>query len=243
MAQDRALAASVGRQRRGFADLASPVLLSSDLLARANRKLNRLVAPYEFIVRLVEVLYFGSLVEMESEEHMQRLDGFLFDMNLFFETLLLRFLSENLPGFRVDSQHGLTEMMRYVPGHNPRRRHAPRPRPDYAIRQKKKVVGLLDAKYRDLWEHSLPRDILYQLSVYALSQPKGSTAAILYPTTASTATHSLIEIREPSSGGTAGYVALRPVHVGHLARLVEAEGSQGRAAREAAARQLAGVEA
>ncbi len=50
--------------------------------------------------------------------------------------------------------------------------------------------------------------MLYQLSVYALSQPKGSTAAILYPTTASTATRSLIEIREPSTGGTAGYVAL-----------------------------------
>jgi 5-methylcytosine-specific restriction enzyme subunit McrC len=241
MAQDGALAASVGRQRRWFADLASPVLLSSDLLARANRKLNRLVAPYEFIVRLVEVLYFGSLVEMEGEEHMQRLDGFLFDMNLFFETLLLRFLSENLPGFRVDSQHGLTEMMRYVPGHNPRRRHAPRPRPDYAIRKKKKVLALLDAKYRDLWEHSLPRDMLYQLSVYALSQPKGSTAAILYPTTASTATGSLIEIREPATGGAAGYVALRPVHVGRLAELIESEGRLGRDAREEAARELAGL--
>ena len=99
----------------------------------------------------------------------------------------------------------------------------------------------MDAKSRDLWENSLPRDMLYQLSVYALSQQKGSTAAILYPTTASTASRSLIEIREPSRGGTAGYVALRPVHVGRLAELIEAEGSKGRAAREKAARQLAGL--
>jgi 5-methylcytosine-specific restriction enzyme subunit McrC len=241
MAQDHALAASVGRQRRWLADLASPVSLSADLLARANRSLNRLVAPYEFIVRLVEILYFGSLVEMEGEKKTQRLDGFLFDMNLFFETLLLRFLSENLPGLQVDSQHGLTGMMRYVPGHNPKGRTAPRPRPDYAIRRRKQVLALLDAKYRDLWENSLPRDMLYQLSVYALSQPKGSTAAILYPTTASTASRALIEIREPSSGGTAGYVDLRPVLVGRIVELIEAEGPRGRAARETAARELAGL--
>ena len=81
----------------------------------------------------------------------------------------------------------------------------------------------MDAKSRDLWENSLPRDMLYQLSVYVLSHQKGSTAAILYPTTASTASRSLIEIREPSSGGTAEYVALRPVHVGRLAELIEAK--------------------
>jgi len=66
----------------------------------------------------------------------------------------------------------------------------------------------MDAKSRDLWENSLPRDMLYQLSVYVLSHQKGSTAAILYPTTASTASRSLIEIREPSSGGTAGCIAI-----------------------------------
>jgi 5-methylcytosine-specific restriction enzyme subunit McrC len=241
MAQDHKLAAAVGRQRNWMADLASPVSLSSDLLARANRSLNRLVAPYEFVIRLVEILHFGSLVEMEGEAQPQLLDGFLFDMNLFFESLLLRFLRENLSGLQVDSQHGLTSMMRYVPGQNPRGQRSPKPRPDYAIRRGEKVLTLLDAKYRDLWETSLPRDMLYQLSVYALSQPRGSTAAILYPSTARTAQRALIEVREPSSGATAGYVALRPVHVGRLAELVETEGPKGRAAREATAREFAGL--
>ena len=240
-AQHRALAASVARQRRSLADVASPAALSSDLLAQANRSLNRLVARYESIVRLVEILYFGTLIEMEGEYRTHRLNGFLFDMNRFFEALLLRFLGENLRGFRVDSQHRLTGMMRYVPGHNPRGRHAPRPRPDYAIRKDEDTVALLDAKYRDLWESSLPRDMLYQLSIYALSQSKGSTAAILYPTTTSAARSALIQIREPSAGGTAGYVALRPVHVRRLAELVEAEGPEGRAEREEAACRLAGL--
>ena len=72
----------------------------------------------------------------------------------------------------------------------------PRPRPDYAVKQGRKVVTLLDAKYRDLWEKSLLRDMLYQLSVYALRQPRSSTAAILYPTDAPIASASGGEINE-----------------------------------------------
>jgi 5-methylcytosine-specific restriction enzyme subunit McrC len=241
LAQEHRLAATVGRQKRLMMDLASPVTLSADLLARADRSINRLVAPYKFIVRLVEILYFGSFVEMESHGPAERLDGFLFDMNLFFQSVLERFLRENLPGLQVDSEHGLTDMMRYVPGHNPQGRQSPRPRPDYAVRRRQRVLALLDAKYRDLWEHSLPREMLYQLSVYALSQPKGSTAAILYPTSANAARPSLIELREPSTGKIAGYVALRPVHVGRLSELVRREGAPGQAAREKTARELAGI--
>jgi hypothetical protein len=42
-------------------------------------------------------------------------------------------------------------------------------------------------------------------------QPKGSTAAILYPISAPGAREALLEIRDPVSGGVRGYVALRPV--------------------------------
>ena len=238
---DRVLAADIGRQMSLMAEHTRSVRLSASLLDKASRALNRLVAPYEYILRLIQILHFGTFVDFHDADESYPLPGFLFDMNRFFQSLLNRFLSENLPGFHVQNEYGLTEMMRYVAGQNPRGRQSPKPRPDYAIHRKNKLVALLDAKYRDLWDRSLPREMLYQLSVYALSQPRGSTAAILYPTTARGAKESMIEIREPLTGRGAGFVALRPVNVDHLVSLIEAEGRSGQEDRERSARRLAGV--
>jgi 5-methylcytosine-specific restriction enzyme subunit McrC len=244
IAEDRALASSVGRQRKRLAEYARPVRLSSAILDQAKRALNRLVAPYEYVLRLIEILHRGSLVDLNDDvDRAHPLPGFLFDMNRFFQALLERFLSENLPGLHVQREYGLAEMMRYLPGHNPRQRRSPKPRPDYAITGtgRGRAPSLLDAKYRDLWEQPLPRDMLYQLSVYALSQPRGSTSAILYPTTDDAARSSRIEIREPLTGGSAGFVALRPVKLRRLVELIEADGVRGQTQREETARELVGV--
>tara|TARA_R110002096_G_scaffold433887_1_gene653677 strand:+ start:17043 stop:18401 length:1359 start_codon:yes stop_codon:yes gene_type:complete len=241
LAQDRSLAASVRRLGRTFAEFATPIQLSASVLEESERAINRLVRPYRSVVRLIELLYQGSLVNFDGQHEARRLPGFLFDMNRFFQTLLERFLIENLRAFDVEPEHGLSEMMRFVPGHNPSKRKAPRPRPDYAVKQGRNVLALLDAKYRDLWEKPLPRDMLYQLSIYALSQPKGSTAAILYPSDKPEARPSLIEIREPMSGEVSGYVAQRPVNLTRLVELVGLTGSHGEAARESYALFLSGL--
>lgn len=239
MASNRRLRASVAQQHGLLATLASPVRLSSRLLDRAARSVDRLTSRYASILELVGALYAGTLLDLSRPPEGPALGGFLFDMNAFWQRVLDRFLRENLDPLRVESEHGLTSMMRFVPGQNPKRRRDPTPRPDYAIRDGRKIIALLDAKYRDLWERSLPREMLYQLAIYALSQPAGSTAAILFPTTDVGAKPSRIEIRDPLTRTATGYVALRPVVLSRLVRLLDDVGEDARRTRGRFARELA----
>jgi 5-methylcytosine-specific restriction enzyme subunit McrC len=69
---------------------------------------------------------------------------------------------------------------------------------------------VLDAKYRDLWERPLPREMLYQLAVYAVGHEPRS-AAILYPTLDSAATEARIQINDIMFGRQMAQVSQRPV--------------------------------
>jgi 5-methylcytosine-specific restriction enzyme subunit McrC len=157
------------RLRRLVARIAEHVSvfpLTAKSLATARRRLNRMTAAYEPAFDLIALLLEGTGVSLEDAEQRLALPGFLFDMNLFFEALLTRFLTTNLPGYQVHSQFRLRDMMRYLPEANPLHRQAPTPRPDIVIRQGGKTIAMLDTKYRDLWNKPLPRDMLHQLAIY-----------------------------------------------------------------------------
>ena len=223
LAIDPVLATRLRQLARFLEDRVGTILLEPAVLTRLRREENRLLAAYAPAFELIALLAhdIGATATAESKEAIE-LPGFLFDMNRFFERLMERFLTEHLPDCQVLGQQTLRGLFTYDRDHNPLGRQAPRPRPDFVIKAPGGRTAVLDAKYRDLWGDSLPREMLYQLAIYTLGGLGGGVAAILYPTTAVDATEQRVRVREPLQGNVVGTVALRPVMVEHLADLVMA---------------------
>lgn len=219
VAADRALKVRARRLAARLEATIAPIRLDRQVFQRLAGETNRLTRAYEPAVSVIGILYEAGGLSLDDGREEPSLPGFLFDMNRFFQALLTRFLSDNLPDHTVVSEHRLTGMFSYVPGWNPRRGQAPTPRPDFVVSQGPKTVAILDAKYRDLWTNPLPRDMLYQLAIYAMSH-EGGTATILYPTTHTEAREARIEVRSPIDGRSQALIGLRPVVLDRLEALI-----------------------
>lgn len=220
IARDRDLRSDLRRTAAILEDDISRIAVNAPLIDRLRRQMNRLTVAYEPAISLIEILISSSGVSLEGAPQEPRLPGFLFDMNRFFQRLLGRFLRENLPDHDVQEERAIKGMMEYSADHNPRSCRAPALRPDYCVKVKNGKPLLFDAKYRDLWAEVLPREMLYQLAIYALSQRPPGRATILYPTMNSAARDSVIRIHEPVGGNTRAEVVQRPVNLARLAELV-----------------------
>jgi 5-methylcytosine-specific restriction enzyme subunit McrC len=222
VSQEANLTSQLRRLAARLQDQVSLITLSAHVLRRLDRESSRLVAAYRPSLEIICMLRESLGVSFEGKTAKYQLPGFLFDMNRFFQSLLSRFLKENLKHVAIIEENRLKEMMVYLPSHNPKGLQAPMLRPDFIVRRGQKIVAILDAKYRDLWAKPLPRSMLYQLGMYALSQPIGTSAAILYPTTSPSACEQVIAIRDsdPATAGHRAYVILRPVYLDKLERLI-----------------------
>ena len=216
----------------------SPINLNSAVMNQVARQLNRLTKSYLPAMSIIRLLVEAQGVTLGGEAITSRLPGFLFDMNAFFQALLSRFLRENLPGYSVIDEHSLKGMMRYNPNFSPPRR-SPTPRPDYVIRQGSRTCSILDAKYRDIWEKDLPRHMLYQLVIYAISHRDQPCSTILYPTFHPSAREVRIDVTDPVYGKNIGQVCLRPIDLAQLEELVSSGSALHRRQREIEAKRLA----
>lgn len=217
----------------------SSVRLDRTVLDRAALAMNRLTTAYSPALSIIRLLVEAQGVVLEGQATATTLPGFLFDMNAFFQALMSRFLRENLPGYSVHDEHGLKGMIQYNPKFNPQHRQSPTPRPDFVVTQQGSIRSILDAKYRDLWNKPLPREMLYQLVVYAISHRQNPQSRILYPTTDEQAKEARIDITDPIFGRHLGQVCLRPVNLLVLKELVASTTSQARSERAAYATTLA----
>lgn len=225
MSADRDLRRRVHRLARAFAEPGQTPTPNLDEIDRTARGLTRLTAAYApalTVIRLLREMLGSSLDEPDTVRH--RTSGFLFDMNRFFQRLLSRFLHDHLVDGRIEDEQGIGNLFAYARDANPRRRHAPEPRPDYALFDRNGLRAFLDAKYRDVWERGVPAEWLYQLAAYALASPD-RVSVLLYASMSGDARDERLDIRAPIPwpNGTPASIILRPVPLTIVAELLQPE--------------------
>ncbi|MGI8402713.1 MAG: McrC family protein [Gemmatimonadaceae bacterium] len=202
--------------------------LSNEMLSDASEALDRRTARYAAAIRLIELLREGKAITLDdsSDSSAIELPGFALDMNRIWQQLIARVLGEWSEAVDVREEFTLRKIFQSNPAY-PLRRPVPRPRPDFAVFQNATLLTFLDAKYRDLWERPLPREMLYQLALYAMAQGGGVTA-ILYPSDSGAAVEQRVDIRDPLSDSIRAAIALRPVNLNALEALIDAPSTPNR---------------
>ena len=216
------------RQRAGllselFIDVQAEPELRISAIDAAERNLTRLTAAYAPALTIIRLLkeMLGVALECGGGQTTP-MPGFLFDMNIFFQRLLSRFLHENLVSLDVADEQKLRKVIVYSADGNPRSRRAPGPKPDFALFHCSALVGYVDAKYRDIWERGFPADWLYQLAIYALGSPF-RTSILLYATVNPGSRDERLEVRAPASLAEQppAFIVLRPVVLSTLDQLLD----------------------
>ena len=240
MTLDRELGGRARRLANSFAARITPRKLDAAGFDEAWHSLDRLTSAYKPALTLIQMLLNTQGAALTDGTSSTAAPGFLFDMNRFFQALLSRFLGENLVGCEVQDEKILRGVFSYDPANNPNHRLPPNLRPDFLVLRNQRVVAVLDAKYRDLWGKNLPREMLYQLALYAMGQEAVERrATILYPTLDNAARQQVIFVKDPLRGMAKAQVVLRPVNLLKLDLLLRSKDVQARRDRAEFAYRLA----
>lgn len=228
MAQDRDLRRHVNQLSTMFGDVERLPRVRIEDINLAERGLTRITDSSRPALTIIRLLQASLGLDVASSEPESRTPGFLFDMNIFFQKLLSRFLHDNLAEARIVDELAIKNLFGYAPRENPRKRKAPAPRPDYALFQNNKLSGFLDAKYRDVWERNAPAEWLYQLSIYSVAAPN-EVSVLLYASMSAKACDERIEIHQPItwSAKKPASVIYRPVLLSYLAELLDQDRING----------------
>ncbi len=239
LAIDTELKGHVRRLSREFGAMVAAQLLDTQAMSDAWHAMDRRTSVYQPAFRLIDLLLGAQGLALDEQGSSVRLEGFLFDMNRFFQALLSRFLREHLNSVDVHDEFRLRDIFSYEQRRNPLGRRNPSLRPDFVLLRNATIVAVLDAKYRDLWAQPLPREMLYQLALYALGRSGAiREAVILYPTLDGGAREQAIIVQEPLRGRPQARIALRPVNLLELETQLR-EWRSARLRREALAQRLA----
>ncbi|MDA0841323.1 MAG: hypothetical protein O3B01_27720 [Planctomycetota bacterium] len=240
MTLDSELGGRVRRLAKSFTERITPKELDASGFAEAWHSLDRRTSAYRPALTLIQMLLNTQGAALTDTKSPIAAAGFLFDMNRFFQALLSRFLGENLVGYEVQDERVLHGVFSYDPAHNPRNHRSPSLRPDFLVLRNHKVEAVLDAKYRDLWERNLPREMLYQLALYALGQESGNRrATIIYPTLDDAARQQIVLVKDPLRGTSKAEIIQRPVNLLRLDLLLRDKGVHAQRDRIEFAKRLA----
>lgn len=221
LVKDEMLKIKVRRLYNELKVFISEVTLNEAFIRRADREVSRLTENYKSFLKIIKLLYNSQGIELKEGNEKIKLKGHVFDMNFFFENLVGKLLEDFVEDYEVESQYSLKNLFKYKKGKNPRNKRAPISRPDFALKKDGEVIKFLDAKYRNLWEKSLPREMLYQLSIYAISGVGNGTSVIIYPALSDEPKEQEIEITNPITEEKLGSVLLKPINLIGISKFIK----------------------
>lgn len=166
---------------RFFGDL-TRTPLDAERLRAALEGLDRRSSHYRTALTLIALIHHGARLGEHAEAGAMPLSSFTLNMNMVFERFLGRYLAENGPDdIRISAQDVRSDVFSYL--ENAGGWNQPTIRPDFVFRQRRRVIAVADAKYKNRHEHPPSSAELYQLTAYGLAyaMPEPREVLLLHP--------------------------------------------------------------